>query len=56
LNPDFESTARRLLFNEKVFVGSAGPHVIRLLPAMNITRTEADIALEAIRKVLTPSC
>jgi acetylornithine aminotransferase len=56
LNPDFESTARRLLFNEKVFVGSAGPHVIRLLPALNITRAEADIALEAIRKVLTPSC
>jgi acetylornithine aminotransferase len=56
LNPDFESTTHRLLFNEKVFVGSAGPHVIRLLPALNITRAEADMALEAIRKVLTPSC
>ncbi len=56
LNPDFESAAHRLLFNEKVFVGSAGPHVIRLLPALNVTRTDADIALEAIRKLLTPNC
>ena len=56
LNPDYESTAHRLLFNEKVFVGTAGQHVIRLLPALNITKTDADMALEAIRKVLTPSC
>ncbi len=56
LNPDFESTAHRLLFTQKVFVGTAGPHVIRLLPALNITRDEADIVLAAIKKVLTPSC
>jgi 4-aminobutyrate aminotransferase-like enzyme len=40
-----------------VFVGTAsGGRVIRLLPALNVTREEADVALAAIRKVLTPSC
>jgi acetylornithine aminotransferase len=57
VNPDFESVATKLLFGQRVFVGTAsGGRVIRLLPALNITRAEADIALEAIRKVLTPSC
>lgn len=56
LNPDLESVPHRLLFNEKVFVGSAGPHVIRLLPALNLSRADADIALAAIRNVLTPRC
>ncbi len=57
LNPDFESVATRLLFGQKVFVGTAsGGRVIRLLPALNVSRDEADVALDAIRKVLTPSC
>ena len=57
LNPDFESVATKLLFGQKVFVGTAsGGRVIRLLPALNVTRDEADIALAAIRTVLTPSC
>ncbi len=57
LNPDFESVATKLLFGQRVFVGTAsGGRVIRLLPALNVTRGEADVALAAIRKVLTPSC
>ena len=57
VNPDFESVATKLLFGPKVFVGTAlGGRVIRLLPALNVTRAEADIALAAIRKVLTPGC
>jgi acetylornithine aminotransferase len=57
VNPDFESVAHRLLFGQKVFVGTAsGGRVIRLLPALNVTRDEVDVALAAIRKVLTPSC
>jgi acetylornithine aminotransferase len=57
LNPDFESVAHKLLFGEKVFVGTAsGGRVIRLLPALNLSRDEADVCLAAIRKVLTPSC
>jgi acetylornithine aminotransferase len=57
VNPDFESVATKLLFGSRVFVGTAsGGRVIRLLPALNVTRDEADVALAAIRKVLTPSC
>jgi acetylornithine aminotransferase len=57
VNPDFESVAHRLLFGQKMFVGTAsGGRVIRLLPALSVTRAEADVALAAIRKVLTPSC
>jgi acetylornithine aminotransferase len=57
VNPDFESVATKLLFGQRVFVGTAsGGRVIRLLPALNITRKEADVALDAIRKVLIPSC
>ena len=43
---------KNLLFKHKIFTGEAKPNVIRLLPALNITRTEADIFLEAITKEL----
>ncbi len=57
VNPDLESVATKLLFGPRVFVGTAsGGRVIRLLPALNVSRDEADIALAAIRNVLTPSC
>ena len=32
----------------------AKPNVIRLLPALNITKTEADIFLQAIKTELNP--
>ncbi len=43
---------KNLLFRHKIFTGEAKPNVIRLLPALNITRREADIFLEAITKEL----
>ncbi len=43
---------KNLLFKYKIFTGEAKPNVIRLLPALNITKVEADIFLEAIRKEL----
>ncbi len=53
LAPEFEGVARRLLFEQKMFVGTAqGGRVIRLLPALNITQEEAFEAVERIRKVL----
>ena len=39
---------KNLLFRHKIFTGEAKPNVIRLLPALNISRTEADIFLEAL--------
>jgi len=44
---------KKLLFEEKVFVGSSGKRVIRLLPALNLTREHADIFLVAFKKLLT---
>lgn len=43
---------KNLLFKHKIFTGEAKPNIIRLLPALNITKTEADIFLEAIKKEL----
>lgn len=43
---------KNLLFKHKIFTGEAKPNVIRLLPALNITKTEADIFLQAIKTEL----
>ena len=43
---------KNLLFKYKIFTGEAKPYVIRLLPALNITKVEADIFLEAFREEL----
>ncbi len=43
---------KNLLFKHKIFTGEAKPYVIRLLPALNITKVEADIFLDAFRKEL----
>jgi len=39
---------KNLLFKHKIFTGESKPNVIRLLPALNITKTEADIFLGAL--------
>ena len=43
---------KNLLFIHKIFTGEAKPNVIRLLPALNITKEEADIFLAALSKEL----
>ncbi|MCD8166721.1 MAG: aminotransferase class III-fold pyridoxal phosphate-dependent enzyme [Bacteroides sp.] len=43
---------RRLLFEEKVFTGVTGTHVIRLLPPLTLTIEQADVFLAALKKVL----
>ncbi len=48
----FKNVKKNLLYKHKIFTGEAKPHVIRLLPALNISKTEADIFLEAIKKEL----
>lgn len=44
---------KNLLFKHRIFTGEAKPNVIRLLPALNITKTEADIFLQAIKTELS---
>lgn len=40
---------RELLWKHRIFTGEAKPNVIRLLPALNITKADADILLNAIK-------
>lgn len=42
----------RLLFEEKIFTGVTGTHVIRLLPPLCLTREQADVFLEKFKKVI----
>ena len=53
LSEQFKDAKKNLLFKHKIFTGEAKPNVIRLLPALNITKTEANIFLEAIKKELS---
>jgi acetylornithine aminotransferase len=52
LPEEFKMVKRNLLFNHKIFTGEAKPNVIRLLPALNISKLEADIFLLALEKEL----
>ena len=48
----YAAAKKNLLYKHKIFTGESKPNVIRLLPALNITKTEADIFLAAIKKEL----
>lgn len=52
LPDEFKDVKKNLLFKHKIFTGEAKPNVIRLLPALNISQSEADIFLEAIKSEL----
>ena len=52
LPEELNMVRKNLLFKHKIFTGEAKPNVIRLLPALNITKTEADIFLLAIKTEL----
>ena len=52
LPEELKLVKQHLLFKHKIFTGEAKPNVIRLLPALNITKTEADIFLQAIKTEL----
>lgn len=48
LLPELKSVREALLSENRIFTGAAGSNVIRLLPALNITKVEADLFLEAL--------
>jgi acetylornithine/N-succinyldiaminopimelate aminotransferase len=50
LPEELKDVKKNLLFKHKIFTGEAKPYVIRLLPALNITKAEADIFLAALRE------
>ena len=49
LPDELKDVKKNLLFKHKIFTGEAKPNVIRLLPALNITKVEADIFLNAFK-------
>ncbi|RYY70090.1 MAG: aminotransferase class III-fold pyridoxal phosphate-dependent enzyme [Chitinophagaceae bacterium] len=53
LPEDQKQVKKNLLLKHKIFTGEAKPNVIRLLPALNIGREEADAFLHAFRLEMT---
>jgi acetylornithine/N-succinyldiaminopimelate aminotransferase len=49
LPEEFSHVKKDLLFKHRIFTGEAKPNVIRLLPALNITKVHADQFLEALK-------
>lgn len=54
LPEELKEVKRNLLFKHKIFTGEAKLNVIRLLPALNLTKADADRVLEALKKELNP--
>ncbi len=52
LPQELNMVKKNLLLKHKIFTGEAKPNVIRLLPALNISKREADIFLQAIKTEL----
>jgi len=52
LPADLKEVKKNLLFKHKIFTGESKPNVIRLLPALNITKEDADIFLKALKAEL----
>lgn len=54
LPAEFAHVKKDLLFKRHIFTGEAKPNVIRLLPALNLSKADADRFLEALEKELKP--
>ena len=47
---------KRLLFEHKIFTGGAGEHTVRLLPALGLTKDQADVFLSHFKNLVTGDC
>jgi len=52
LPEELNSVRKELLYKHHIFTGEAKPNVVRLLPALNLTKVHADQFLEAFAKTL----
>ena len=43
---------KHLLFDEKIFTGVTGTHVIRILPPLTLTKAQCDVFVNALKKLL----
>ena len=46
------SIRKQLLFEEKIFTGVTGTHVIRILPPLTLSKVQCDLFIQALVKVL----
>src|SRR5690606_25637107 len=49
---EMDTIKKDLLAKNRIFTGEAKPNVIRLLPALNVTKPQADRFLEALKERL----
>lgn len=49
---DAGALRKRLLFDGKIFTGGAGAHTVRLLPALSLSKDQADQFLSVFRKMI----
>lgn len=49
---DASEMRRRLLFDKHIFTGGAGKHVVRLLPALGLSKAQADVFLTKFKEIL----
>jgi acetylornithine aminotransferase len=52
VNPGYEETRNRLLFEKKIFTGGAGKSVMRLLPPLCVGKAEADRFFTALDELI----
>jgi acetylornithine/N-succinyldiaminopimelate aminotransferase len=52
LPPERSEVKKNLLFRHRIFTGEAKPNVIRLLPALNLTKEDADLFCHALKQEL----
>lgn len=53
LGEEHAHVRKNLLFKHHIFTGEAKPNVIRLLPALNLTKVHSDMFLEALKAELS---
>lgn len=53
LDEPIKEKRSKLLFEDKVFTGSTGTHIFRLLPPLCLTKNQADVFLEKFKAVLS---
>jgi len=49
---NFKEVKNNLLFAQKLLTGQSGKNILRLLPPLNITKSQADQAVQAIQKAI----
>lgn len=52
---DASQLRKHLLFDKHIFTGGAGKHTVRLLPALGLTKEDADLFLEKFKETLQES-